>query len=208
MFRKHLEWLDKKGFGLIGIDDYISGNYKEYERKPVLLTFDDSTAGQFRYKGRAIDPDCAVGILKDYSSRHPGFGHKAAFFIDFVDKQGNFQVPFGEKGKEKQKLEHMLELGMEIGNHTLLHTDMKKGKDTRNSVQFCDYLIDLIAPSGKRYFAYPYGSMPEHRVTDFDAVFAAWGGVAPDIESKGFDKYAIPRIEINNDFRNLEAYVK
>jgi hypothetical protein len=208
IFRRHLEWLDRNGYGLISIGDYISGRYKEFERKPVMLTFDDSTAGQFRYVQDGIDPECAVAILKDYSDKSPGFGHNAAFFIDFVDKQGNFQVPFSQKGMEREKLGYILGLGMEIGNHTILHTDMRKGKDAQNSVQFCDYLIELLAPVGKRYFAYPYGAMPEHKVMGFDCVFAAWGGVAPDIDSKSFDRFAIPRIEINNDFGNLEAYLK
>ena len=52
---------------------------------PVILTFDDSSPGQFRYVERhgewVIDPDCAVGILEAFEREHPGFGHAATFYV-------------------------------------------------------------------------------------------------------------------------------
>jgi len=220
MFRSQLKGLHEKGYSTISIDDYVSGRYQHMERKPCILTFDDATAGQFRYVWnesglRSVDKDCAVGILREFSTSHPDFGHNAAFFIDFVDKAGRFEVPFGQTGYEKKKLEELMEMGMEIGNHTQLHIDMKKAseKDMVNAIMFGRYMIDLLEVSGSRYFAYPYGARPsktgmEQLTGIADYSFAAWGGAAPGIDSKKFDRHAIPRIEINNDFKNLEAYVR
>jgi len=220
MFRSQLKRLHRKGYSTISIDDYVSGRYKRMERKPCMLTFDDATAGQFRYVWnesglRSIDKNSAVGIIREFSGSHPDFGHNAVFFIDFVDKSGEFEVPFGQEGYEKRKLVDLLEMGMEIGNHTQLHTDMKKasGKDMVNAIRFGRYMIDLLGGTGSRYFAFPYGAKPS--ITGMEEIkdianfsFAAWGGAAPGIDSKKFDRHAIPRIEINNDFKNLDAYVQ
>ena len=50
---------------------------------PVVFTFDDATEGQFRYLEKdgkpVIDPDCAVGILEEFSRKHPDFGFEATF---------------------------------------------------------------------------------------------------------------------------------
>jgi len=51
----------------------------------VVLTFDDSSPGQFRYLAQngstSVDPDCAVGILEAFARRHPDFGLAATFFV-------------------------------------------------------------------------------------------------------------------------------
>ena len=42
--------------------------------KLVVLTFDDSSIGQFRYlEDGTIDPDSAMGILLDFAEAHPDF---------------------------------------------------------------------------------------------------------------------------------------
>jgi peptidoglycan/xylan/chitin deacetylase (PgdA/CDA1 family) len=141
---------------------------------------------------------------------------KATFFIDFVDKHGRFQVPFGQKGYEAEKIRKIVSMGMEIGNHTLGHVNMKKTgvREGKNSLDYLDYIIGLIEPEYRvRSFAYPYGAVTGSKKeiaeieNRFDCACMAWGGVAPDIGSGKFDRYMIPRIEIDNDMKNLERYV-
>ncbi len=223
MFRKQLDALYSNHYVPVSLSEYVNGTYKLLppDRKPIVLTFDDATEGQFRYlvdtaKGRHIDPDCGVAILYDFCRKHPDFRMKATFFIDLVDKHGNFQVPFGQAGYEKEKIQKIISLGMEIGNHTLEHINMKvtHRKEASNSLDYLDYIVGLIDQDYRvESFAYPYGAVPGSKeknaeiVGKFDYACIAWGGVAPDIGSGRFDRYRIPRIEINNDMKNLKMYV-
>ena len=99
-----------------------------------MLTFDDSTAGQFRYLvgedgALTIDPDSAVGVMEAFYAAHPDFG-RGGFFA--VLPQGNFC--FAWQGEERedgpdstsaqQKLTWLLDNGYEVGNHTLNHSDL------------------------------------------------------------------------------------
>jgi len=223
MFKSHLQALNDTDHVLISLDEYVNGVYRllPKEKKPVILTFDDATEGQFRYKKNKferyhLDPDCAVAILHDFAKHNPSFRMKGTFFIDIVDKNGYFEVPFKQTGLEEDKIKLLLEMGFDIGNHTTDHINMTKSKLKRinNSSLMLDYVINLIKPDYIiDFMAYPYGALPmsEKGYTliqnNFSYACAAWGGRAPDISSKRFNKYAIPRIEINNDFKNLEAYV-
>src|SRR5215470_12794692 len=75
-FRSDLEQLYQKGYRTISLGEYIDGTVAiPAGTKPVILTFDDSSPGQFRYVVRdgekKIDPDCAVGMLLNFGARHP-----------------------------------------------------------------------------------------------------------------------------------------
>ncbi len=92
--RNDLERFHKLGYSLVLLSDYLSGNIKvPAGGAPLVLTFDDGTRGQFRMiesdEGLILDPDCAVGILLEFSRTHPEFGHAATFFVN----SGN---PFGD----------------------------------------------------------------------------------------------------------------
>jgi peptidoglycan/xylan/chitin deacetylase (PgdA/CDA1 family) len=120
--RNDLERFHNLGYSLVLLSDYLSGNIKvPAGRAPLVLTFDDGTRGQFRMiesdEGLIPDPDCAVGILLEFSRTHPEFGHAATFFVN----SGN---PFGDASRVKEHLTFLLENGMEIGNHTRTHANL------------------------------------------------------------------------------------
>ncbi|MBT3407260.1 polysaccharide deacetylase family protein [Candidatus Woesearchaeota archaeon] len=223
MFKKHLNALYEDNFVSISLDEYITGTYKHIlkGKKPMIITFDDATIGQFRYitnnEGeKIIDPDCGVGIMQTFSKKNPDFRMKAAFFIDYVNKVGNFEVPFKQNGYEINKINDLIDMGFDIGSHTLEHVNLKNAtkKEMNNQIEFLNYIVNLIKPDYKiKSLAEPFGAMPTTKKgkklikQNFEYAFAAWGGVARDINSKKFNKYAIPRIEINNDFKNLNMYV-
>lgn len=84
--REDLERLSEAGYRPIALDALITGSIDlPSGTSPVVLTFDDSSPGQFRYLERdgrlEIDPDCAVGILEAFTRLHPGFGLNATFFV-------------------------------------------------------------------------------------------------------------------------------
>ncbi|MFN2272603.1 MAG: hypothetical protein ACK2US_17305, partial [Anaerolineae bacterium] len=65
-FRADLEYLITHGYYPVNLVDLATGNLGHVPpgRRPIVLTFDDSTAGHFRYlEDGSIDPDCAVGVL-------------------------------------------------------------------------------------------------------------------------------------------------
>lgn len=219
VFRRQLRWLNDNDYVSISLEDYVNGDFSRIpsDKRPVALTFDDSTPGQLRYlPDDTVDPDCAVGVMMDFYKHNPEFGLNGTFYVDFVDKSGDHQVPFGQSGLEDEKLLFLAELGFEIGNHTLEHVRMRRegSRKVKNSIFFAGYMVSLLAPGLEmKSIAYPTGEIPVKGdktayVHDHDFAVAAWGGRAPLPGSKRFDRYKIPRIEINNDLKNLETYVK
>lgn len=122
-FRKDLQELYNRNYVLVPLNDYLTGNIDiPAGKSPAVITFDDSTGGQFRLPEKesgetAPDPDCAVAILKDFGDSHPDFGHAATFFIN--------AEPFGQPGLWQKKLQLLREWGFEIGNHTYGHKYLK-----------------------------------------------------------------------------------
>ncbi|MGH7356416.1 MAG: hypothetical protein ACRELS_17800, partial [Candidatus Rokuibacteriota bacterium] len=85
-FRRDLETLYARGYRLVGLNTLLDGRVDlPAGTTPVVLTFDDSSPGQFRYieKGGAlqIDPRSAVGILEAFTREKPDFGRAATFFV-------------------------------------------------------------------------------------------------------------------------------
>ncbi len=204
-FRKDLERFYKEGFVLIKLSSYLRGEIDVPAGKtPLILTFDDATPGQFRFvekDGKLMpDPGCAVGILLDFYREHPEFGCAATFFIDFP-------APFGVPFQVEAKLRFLLENGMEIGNHTYNHRNLRNsppeqiaeelGKLTAAVKNMCGYEVCSLA--------LPFGAYPQHKEVLASGV---WEGVeyrnlgvllvgaepAPSPFSKHFKPLAIPRI--------------
>jgi peptidoglycan/xylan/chitin deacetylase (PgdA/CDA1 family) len=122
-FRQDLAVLYDRGYRPISLRDFVSGRISTpHGRTPIVITFDDGTAGQFRFitepDGKKVpDPDSAVGILERFHQQHPDFPLEATFFL-------NGSRPFGEKSQVEEKLHHLLDHGMDIGNHTTSHQNL------------------------------------------------------------------------------------
>ena len=76
-FRRDLETLYAGGYRLIGLNSLLDGRIAvPAGTTPVVLTFDDSSPGQFRYLQRngtlEIDPESAIGILEAFIASRPG----------------------------------------------------------------------------------------------------------------------------------------
>src|SRR5712664_4583758 len=85
-FRRDLETLYARGYRLQSLNALLDGRITvPAGTTPVVLTFDDSSPGQFRYVERngtlEIDPKCAVGVLEAFIQEKPDFGRAATFFV-------------------------------------------------------------------------------------------------------------------------------
>jgi hypothetical protein len=126
-FRRDLETLYAKGYRLIALGDLLDGRIVlPAGTTPVVLTFDDSSPGQFRYIEQngvlAIDPKSAIGILEAFTREHPDFGRAATFFVlPAADPPNRL---FNQPAWEGHKLQYLVSHGYEIGNHTLWHANL------------------------------------------------------------------------------------
>ena len=223
-FRKQLELLHRKDYVPISIDEYLRDDFSGVpkDKRPVILTFDDATKGQFRYvDNKEIDPESAVGIMNNFSKEHDDWRKKAAFFIDFVDTDGFFQVPFEQKGKEKDKISYLKENGYEVYCHTMYHPSLERAgfKDIVNDIRTFKYLMEQMDFEKKGIIAVPYGAFPQMDKTlnfldkKFDYYFAAFARTpdkrAKRVNSENFDAKYIPRIEVPPDnIKTLESYLR
>jgi hypothetical protein len=128
-FKEDLQWLYDHNFFIIPMRDLITNSINAPAGKhPAVLTFDDSSAGQFRYINNddgttTIDPDSAVAILEEFFAAHPDFGRGGFFAVlpnNCFDWQGN-RIIEDQTPHCRQKLQWLLDHGYEIGNHTFDH---------------------------------------------------------------------------------------
>lgn len=202
-FRSDLERFYNLGYSLVLLSDYLNGNMNvPAGRAPLVLTFDDGTRGQFSMiesdEGPIPDPDCAVGILLEFSRSHPDFGNAATFFV--------YSSPFGASQVE-EKFRFLIENGMEIGNHTMTHENLayvspevvakEIGRLANEVKDKCGY--DTVS------LALPYGGYPKStenlltgtwdgREYENKGILLVGAEPAPSPFSKKFNPLAVPRI--------------
>lgn len=158
-FRKDLEILYEKGYRLISLDDFLSNNIDiPAGTSPVVFTFDDGTNGQFelveKNGQKVVNPDTAVGIMKDFYNIHPDFGLEGTFYI-------NDMAFASSAGTEKERLQYLLDLGMDIGNHTFGHTNLAEADpQTIQKVigQHVEKMKDYFPDYKHSTLALPYGA--------------------------------------------------
>jgi len=211
-FRRDLERLWERGYRLVALNTFLDRKIAlPRGTTPVILTFDDSSPGQFKLIEKngewIVDPDCAVGILAAFERRHPEFGHAATFFVlPGADPPNRL---FNQKELATRKLQYLASRGYEIGNHTLWHANLAKYPErvVRQQIATAQEWIQRHVPSYRiRTLALPMGSYP----TDLrwtiegadgqnsyrhDAILMVAGGAAPSPFARTFDPYHLPRIQ-------------
>lgn len=196
-FRKHLQYLYENNFYLINLSDYARGDFSKVPegKKPIVLTFDDSTKNQFFFeKDGKLSKRSGLGILLDFYKQHPDFGCGGTFFVN------TSRIIFGEKGREAEKLRILRELGFEIGSHGDRHINYENSSyenAIKDQVDFFKKIHSLDPQAEIVSFSWPYGAKPKDKKTleticsMYSYVVNAWGGGA---ELEG-ERKAIPRIE-------------
>lgn len=211
-FRRDLLRLWERDYRLVALDDYLDGNIKlPRGTTPVILTFDDSSPGQFRYLERQgewiIDPDCAVGVLEAFARSHPGFGHSATFYVlPGADPPNRL---FDQPALVTRKLTYLATQGYAIGNHTLWHANLSRYPESvvRSQIATAQEWIQRHVPGYRpRSLALPMGSYPRDirwATTGgaggagyrHDAILMVAGGAALSPYAKSLDPYHLPRIQ-------------
>jgi len=211
-FRRDLETLYTRGYRLIALHDLLDGRIAVPRgTTPVVLTFDDSSPGQFRYLQRngtlEIDPKSGVGILEAFIAERPDFGRAATFYV--LPGASRPNRLFDQPEYEARKLQYLVSRGYEIGNHTLWHANLGKYDEpmVRGQIAGAQEWIQRYVPDYRiRTLALPHGVYPRNVTWALrgeakgvayrhDAILMVAGGAAPSPFAKSFDATRLPRIQ-------------
>ena len=211
-FRRDLETLYTRGYRLVNLNAVLDGKLKlPAGMTPVVLTFDDSSPGQFRYieeNGRfVIDPKSGIGVLEAFIRERPDFGRAGTFYV--LPGASRPNRLFNQPEHEARKLRYLVEQGYEIGNHTLWHANLGKYPEpvVRQQIAEAQQWIQRHVPDYQpRSIALPHGVYPKEtqwalqgaaKGTTYrhDAILMVAGGAAPSPFSRTFDPTRLPRIQ-------------
>jgi peptidoglycan/xylan/chitin deacetylase (PgdA/CDA1 family) len=198
-FRAELNRLAKEGYVPITAAEFVRGWINvPAGRHPVVLTFDDGTAGHFALDAQgAPKPGTAVGIMLEVARKHPGFRPVATFYVN--------AEPFQLGAGAGAGLKWLLDRGFEIGNHTYSHSDLSRlSKDkVQREIGRNEAMIVGLTGRHTTTLAYPFGSVPEKSSWAekkdgeyaFHGIFlAGWRPSASPFATE-FDAQAIMRVQ-------------
>lgn len=223
-FRKDLELLYNNDYYPIPLQDLISGNIKVPSGKtPFVITFDDSSAGQFRYlkKGERleIDPQSGVGIMEQFKKEHPDFPLTATFYV--LPGTGKSKL-FAQEEYIQEKLNFLAQNGYEIGNHTYWHENLGKADDTavQKQLALAVKAIQKYLPGYQvKSFALPFGVHPKNRMLAregeyqgfkyrHNSVMLVGSGSVPSPYSAEFDSYKMERIQAGDTSWGPKSFIE
>ncbi len=169
-FRAQLAWLYEHDFYVVPLRDvFLNQIYAPPGKHPVALTFDDSTAGQFRLlpgpDGNLIpDPNSAIGVLEEVFAAHPDFGRGGHFAV-LPDNCFHFPDEPDQEPYCDQKLRWLAEHGYEVGIHTLTHANLTDVMDERFQREIAEAMrwVRERIPNGSAedILTMPFGGYPD-----------------------------------------------
>lgn len=209
--RADLDWLYANNFYPITIRDLAAGKIDiPAGKSPVVLTFDDSSSGQFRYlPDGTLDPTSAMGIMQVFAAEHPDFPAVGVFFT-LIDVDVKERVLFGDPETATKKLKEIVALGGEVGSHTYTHQRLDQVDSEQIQWQLAFSSKDLEERIGNGYkvssLSYPLGIFPQDESLirsgeaqglkyAFSAAVDVTGGANPSPFSRNFDPYHIRRTQ-------------
>ncbi len=159
-FLKDLEFYYEKGYRMVRLKDYIDGEINvPLGYSPIVLTFDDGNANNFKVIGKdsdgnlEFDPKSAIGILEDIKKKYPDYGVTATFFL-------NAEL-CNQKEYNEDIMKWLIKNGYDIGNHTTTHPDFTKisTEKTKEVVGKMYEALESIIPNDYlKIVALPFGS--------------------------------------------------
>lgn len=207
-YRQELEWLFDNGYRPITTSQLARGEIDvPAGTKPVVLTYDDSTASQAALTdGGELDPTTSLGILVEIAERYDDVEPRASVYVIssslFGGTSTGEQVPAVLHGH-----------GMELGNHTHTHPNLRG----LSSVEVQDELATnvavvtgLVPDAEVATLSLPLGVWPDDRAAAVtgssggasyrhDGILLVGANPAPSPFDAAFDPLAIPRIRSNVD---------
>ncbi len=198
-FTAELDRLYAEGYRPITIARYLSGAIDlPAGTHPVIFTFDDSTRPQLTLTDHGDPtPDCAVGLLEQFHSRHPDFAATATFYVN--------NEPFGD---DPRTLPWLAAHGYDIGAHTATHANLGRLPATdvqRELVQNVRAITTAAPGTPLHSMALPLGVYPSDQALatsgtwdgtsyTFEAVLLVGANPAPSPASATMNPAALPRI--------------
>jgi peptidoglycan/xylan/chitin deacetylase (PgdA/CDA1 family) len=199
--RSTLEYLATHGYLPITAAELVKGEIDiPAGASPVVLTFDDGLADQFRLRADgSVDPSSGVGVVLAVAKEHPGFRPVGTMYVN--------RSPFGKLDATRE-LRWLVDHGWEIGNHTDQHEDLGSLPPARvqQAIADQDRVIETLVPGySVSTLALPYGIMPKraefaHRGSasgvryDYGGVMLVGANPAPSPFAADWDPFNIPRI--------------
>lgn len=212
-FRADLQKLKETGYYPVNLRDLARASLDVPAGKtPVVLTFDDSSPGQFRLKeDGTLDPECAVAIMNE-AAEAGDWDRRATFFV-LLDVQPEDNVLFGQPDQAEAKIARLVEWGYEVGSHTVTHLNLRKASAQEARKQLAVSKIEIERLAGEGYEVYslsvPFGEYPEDDALfsgeyegtaySYSAAVEVTGGPAPSPFSLDFDPLHIPRTIVRGD---------
>lgn len=210
-FRRDVERLITEGYYPMNLIDLALEQIDVPSgRTPVVLTFDDSSSGQFRYLPDGTpDPDSALGILAEAARQYPSDWRTRATFFVLLDVDVPDRILFGQPEWAEQKLQDLVKWGMEVGSHTISHFRLSESTPEQVHWQLAvseETIEGLIPGYEVCSLSVPLGLYPtdldllkagewEGQRYDFQAVVEVGGGPSPSPFSVDFDPYHILRVQ-------------
>lgn len=212
--RADLERLYQSGYYPVNFVEIIQGlPAVPPGKKPIALTFDDSDISQFQVlPDRTIDADSAMGILLNFHHQHPtDWPTRATFFVLGNDSNNHYSV-FGQSELAKEKIQVLVDLGMEVGSHTVSHADLSVATAERIywELAVSQHVIEEMAPGYKvQTLSVPFGGFPytldflkagqwEEFSYSYIGNAAAWGGPNVSPFDPTFEPYHVSRLEVTD----------
>ena len=171
-FRADLRRLYDAGYYVVPLEDFVLDRMDVPAGKhPVVLTFDDGIANQFRFLiaddgSMTIDPKSAVGVLEAFYKDYPDFG-RGGFFAVPPSTCFDWTAAGAEPDQTPlcaEKLGWLLDHGYEVGNHTYDHADLLDLDDTTFQEKVGSGTTDLQAQDPDvtaNILAMPFGNYPD-----------------------------------------------
>ncbi len=170
--RDLMERLYDKGYRLASMNDFLNNEIKvEAGYRPVIFTFDDGTYSQFSLieeNGElTVNPDCAVAVMLDFYKEHPDFGLAGTFYVNLGGSPFYEERSEGPKlaGTLQERLQYLIDLGFEIGNHTYTHYNMSNATDAETIIREVGKnqaaMYDLIEGYTFTSFSLPFGGLTD-----------------------------------------------
>ena len=211
-FRTDLERLLAEGYYPVNLRDLAAGDLKMVPagKRPVVLTFDDSSISQFRIlPDGSIAPDSAIGILLDFHRAHPADWPLRATFFVLQDVDVPDRILFGQPEWAQQKLQMLVDWGMEVGSHTISHANLaaSSSMEIKRQLALSQARLEELLPGYEVVsLSVPFGLYPEDETLlangeyqgqayQYWAAVRVSGGLAPSPHSTAFNSYHIPRVQ-------------